>query len=498
MSEFQKLDKYILIFDDLERSDIPINELLGYINNLVETGQVKVIVIGNQKEIDVTRLSRNQELKYIFSLLYKKLENEKSEKNDSLNKTDIKKLTDIFFRESEEYKIIKEKTFGFVYKFKPNFDPILTKFINQYFNENQRFLSLDKLTEIINKHGIINLRTVIISFINFKKIENLIKVGDFEIDLIDIKIRIFEAILYFTQKHATNNLNINCEEEPINDLIRGLREQIQYENYYTFIIDLVRDGTIKNFESGLKKLLEHIEFMSNDNIQRDLMYKLQNFIIMQDEEVEENINCFTKIVKDGSFDPKYSSVAIEIIISLSHYGFEFEDNYIEKIKELALTNLDKFEDIVRFGRVQYNDDITKNVNKELDDLANKFDSKNLGFNTSYDSNWLESFSDYCSNNKSAIHSTGLLSFINLNEFSEWLKAAKPSEIDDFRRLLLGYKIIVNAHEKEKTKYVRDLEILLKNVDTLIRQTDEVTKNMQLEFLKGNILGLLQYVGIEKD
>lgn len=47
----QNSDKHILIFDDLERCSIPINELLGYLNYFVEHGDHKLILIANESEI---------------------------------------------------------------------------------------------------------------------------------------------------------------------------------------------------------------------------------------------------------------------------------------------------------------------------------------------------------------------------------------------------------------------------------------------------------------
>ena len=41
----------LLIFDDLERSLIDIRELLGYINNFVEHGRCKVIIVGDTDKI---------------------------------------------------------------------------------------------------------------------------------------------------------------------------------------------------------------------------------------------------------------------------------------------------------------------------------------------------------------------------------------------------------------------------------------------------------------
>lgn len=42
---------YVLIFDDLERSEMPITELLGYINEFVEHKEMKTVIIANEKEI---------------------------------------------------------------------------------------------------------------------------------------------------------------------------------------------------------------------------------------------------------------------------------------------------------------------------------------------------------------------------------------------------------------------------------------------------------------
>lgn len=41
----------ILIFDDLERCKIPIDEIFGYINNLVEHSKCKIIIIGDEDKI---------------------------------------------------------------------------------------------------------------------------------------------------------------------------------------------------------------------------------------------------------------------------------------------------------------------------------------------------------------------------------------------------------------------------------------------------------------
>ena len=41
----------LIILEDLERSNIPIKEVLGYVNNLVEQDGVKVLLVANEEEI---------------------------------------------------------------------------------------------------------------------------------------------------------------------------------------------------------------------------------------------------------------------------------------------------------------------------------------------------------------------------------------------------------------------------------------------------------------
>ncbi|MDX7422494.1 P-loop NTPase fold protein [Providencia sp. CIM-Carb-044] len=49
--EFNKINEKVFIFDDIERCTLPIEMLLGYINNLSEHSDAKVIIIGNECEI---------------------------------------------------------------------------------------------------------------------------------------------------------------------------------------------------------------------------------------------------------------------------------------------------------------------------------------------------------------------------------------------------------------------------------------------------------------
>ena len=44
-------DSHILVFDDLERADLPMKQLLGYINEFIEHQEKKVIILADEKKI---------------------------------------------------------------------------------------------------------------------------------------------------------------------------------------------------------------------------------------------------------------------------------------------------------------------------------------------------------------------------------------------------------------------------------------------------------------
>lgn len=61
-SDFLNTDKYVVVFDDIERSQMEIEEVLGYINQYVEVVGQKVICICNEKDI-IEKTERYQKIR---------------------------------------------------------------------------------------------------------------------------------------------------------------------------------------------------------------------------------------------------------------------------------------------------------------------------------------------------------------------------------------------------------------------------------------------------
>lgn len=126
------LKKNVVCFDDLERSRIPIKEVLGYINNYVEHRSLKTIILADENEI----------------LL------------------------------KEEYNSIKEKTVGRVLNYTPKLKDILPSLFIRYQNNEEYYKLLtnykDLIVEMMECFKCFNLRIISFFFEIFQNISKFL------------------------------------------------------------------------------------------------------------------------------------------------------------------------------------------------------------------------------------------------------------------------------------------------------------------------------------
>lgn len=123
-----KKHNLVFIFDDLERSDIPLKELLGWINQVVEVEKMKVILIANEEKL----LIEQSEISEIE-------DNEKNNKDrnrqpDNVNQGNVidrnKQAVDPeILKKSYLYKEFKEKVIGKTFKIHSNFEAVVNYFL---------------------------------------------------------------------------------------------------------------------------------------------------------------------------------------------------------------------------------------------------------------------------------------------------------------------------------------------------------------------------------
>ncbi|WP_204103325.1 MULTISPECIES: P-loop NTPase fold protein [Spirulina sp. CCY15215] len=127
----KNIDGSILIFDDLERCNIEISSLLGYINNFVEHQDFKVILVANEDEL--------------------------VKKSDPLKNS---------------YQIIKEKLIGKIFDISPDFSGALEEFIGELSDSDLKdFLkNTDLIKDLYEQAKYNNLRTLKQIVLDFNRI----------------------------------------------------------------------------------------------------------------------------------------------------------------------------------------------------------------------------------------------------------------------------------------------------------------------------------------
>lgn len=176
-AEFFSTDDKVLCFDDLERANVDVIDILGYINNFVEHDHIKTIIICNEKELSTKLKSSNLEMKtFIATYLL--------DKQDELNKTDkpivekIRQKIENVFDKANDYERIKEKLIGETFEYAPKFDYIINGILMRYENNTDLIRFLRENTRLIistfERSGTRNLRILKHALNDFKKIYEMV------------------------------------------------------------------------------------------------------------------------------------------------------------------------------------------------------------------------------------------------------------------------------------------------------------------------------------
>lgn len=400
MESFIDLNKYILVFDDLERCNCEVNEVLGYINNFVEHDGIKVILVANEKEIGKSYECENLELRYLLaskdnigfeniidksteennSLLTMSNQKEMSESNNNVKVSvdDIKRRVQILFDENMIYKKIKEKLIGITIKYEPSLEEIQKKLINEYVNDSDLKLYLEKhIKDNIQyayekKH--INLRTYqfflsrIINIYNKIREENHIKLDEIMPSIVnycykicvDYKCGEYKYEWKESEKYKYNRLNYINKNK--------------YEFEYKFVDDYIISSKLDKNElvNAINlSLKEKEEYINNPN---DVLYKLEVWWELDDDKVEELMNKCINNLRNNKYPSSKFVKILNIFVCLESIGFSSE--YLNEVVEFFknsinrenITNLEFYTPIIKDKNVA---DKYKEIVNELKEIMNQ-------------------------------------------------------------------------------------------------------------------------------
>lgn len=502
---------WIICFDDLERCAVPVNEMLGYMNRMVEHNKCKVIVLANEEEIGKIALNDRLEHKYKVVLSGRKLLFNKNvnRENGEIDIEELKKETGMLFNENFLYKSIREKVIGLTIKYEPQMDEVYDSIISDYCGDFKKYLGKNKakILKYFSDEECCNLRTLLCALGSIKKvydemIKNYEKVKYFDKIMEEFLQYIVLFTIYYRNGGKVKNLELTTPIGYIllgQNIFSGVRGFKFLEKYCTTL-----SFSEKEFSSVVSELRKKYEEEESKAYSGQAYWELSNWWKKEDEDVERLIDELRKEVEQNKYHVNNYQGIIRLLVVLEHKGFHVKDKDINDLIGVMNQNIENSEKPVDIERnsVAFADDpsLREQYNQYVDKLNLKADNKKreimAGELSEYmrSDNWAKELLDYCDKHFHEILCRNrFVDLLDTEVFFNKLKEASPEELyrvkDAFKKVYGASNINeIFLEDKEKLE-----EIYQKVVEM---EVQGITKPMAKEKLKSYLEDII--VRLEKE
>lgn len=367
----------IICLDDFERCNIPVNELFGMINNLVEHCNCKVIILADEDNIGKMYANTNIEMKYLTLLMGRKLDVDGTQNKKEITIETLKKLSEEVYSENYIYKDIKEKVIGLTLKYESNvhddFESIIDSVIAYGELPEKLLENRDKILECMDKCKTNNIRIMKMWLLNFEKIykviDGSIKNNDDKKYFKDI----FDRFTQYSIKVAcalgkNNSLSEWNDEEEIGYIKLG---DDFWGQGYKFVDDLFKDSVLNE-----QKILSAVYFIIRekkeeeereiDSHRREAYDKLSNLYYLEDEEIEECRLKMKEEIERDEFKPQNYQNIIATLVLLKQEEC-IDENFINEICVILKNKLESIKEIIDIENIHFDFSCQESV-----DLFHKF------------------------------------------------------------------------------------------------------------------------------
>ena len=407
--DFFSTDDKVLCFDDLERANVDVVDILGYINNFVEHDHIKTIIICNEKELSTKFKSSNLEMKTFIATYLLDKQNELTKTVDKPMVEKIRDKIEYVFDNANDYERIKEKLIGETFEYAPKFNYIINGLLYRFENNPDLVRFLRENTNLIistfNKSGTRNLRILKHALNDFKKIFETVNKA-----YPNSKLRVLQTMLIFTiavsfeikagkvTKNKFVNINSNEEYKAILVSSRVLMDNRQFyikefdNNYYfnfkseyrffKFIEVYVRTRIfdMKELKKDMDAIINTIDTEKLPGYKRLLT---EEYWKISDEQFPKIIEEVIKEVNAGTLQ------LLEIVKLFSYFSYfikrELISNDMKETKLLFLEGMDKAvktskycenveEELSRIG-INENGPEMDEILKHFEELNNQLEEK---------------------------------------------------------------------------------------------------------------------------
>ncbi len=295
-------DKLIII-DDFERTTLNIDEVLGFINNLVEHNKTKVMIVANEEEI----------------------------------------------KSNEAYMKYKEKLIYQTFKYQPNLDEIydsLTKNEDKCLKNNKDFV-----LDVLKRKNHQNIRTIQFIIQRYKELiielDEIIKNSVNKSIANEIKEKIFKylvvaSVLYKigeTLPKFDNDADISFVE--INNSLGSAITSFKFINDFILGYSLDKDNTSKVLKNYSKEVLSNITNSNNP------LYILSSWWEVEDKEIIEGNSKLISSLKKNECDYSFYPKILIYLVNTSEIGIK--PNIKDEAIKLMKSNIKLSEEEVSLG-----------------------------------------------------------------------------------------------------------------------------------------------------
>lgn len=520
IASFTQWSKYILIFDDLERCQIDIQEVLGAINGFVEHEGCKVILIANQKELG-NQISKNQELKYLVAA-QKNIVMTKTEEvvdpflkgfyhedkqveveEENFREARLRKRATLLFSKNHEYEKIKEKLIGEVIYFSPVYNEILEALINGVRPEKTSKILLAELSvieEIFHTYAKCNLRTFQ-AFLEktiylFDLIDKAFEDRLPEIGAILIKY-IFRVVCGFRNNETLSAMQA---ADLIGNFVIG--DGGDGKNYlygFKFVDCAVVNGYVgcEMVTESIKQYLTVYDSMLKDpNDPYNLLDK--GWSEAREEEVTQNLSTMVEKLEADKYDFECVGLILELVIAIT-VGAEMPPEFMDRTKKYVLEYIAKAEtplawikkDTHRFMRSNKVCEKIETVSEEIEKAIVTQNEKVAlnSFSSILDGkDWGNKLKEYFDNNKfNQKFKPWLLFEMQGDELNDLILNSYAGEISKLRECV--YNALQGSAKLNIAELHRAKEVMEKMRSELKRRIDEARDRiaqMQIRLLKDQL------------
>lgn len=455
------LGKKLLVFEDVERSDIELTKLLGYVNNLVERDGVKVLLVANENEI----LGKSHE--------------SEEESNKNCIPEDVQK-----------YLRIKEKTISDTICFESDYCEAVKNIVNTFDNKRLKEIigededGIEKLASMVRGQCHKNFRTFI--FATQKTVDIYGKLDEsFDKDFLK---SVYLGIISFTAKIKAGEFPAWQGTECLSTIL-GTNWDPLFRFCYDYIgwqkLDLTK---IKDAEEAYHKM--KLYDTHADRSDADLQ-KIYSYHERTEKEVTNALEAIEERLKDpediGFYS--YGKLAAYLVMIKNVIGFDYTQCKRYMVENLKGKGYDIDSNILFLPMYDFEAGEKEEYDNFIKELSDSMNTKDEQKNFSYNPDDIAALYYYVIKEKYKISGNHIfLSRFNIHQIVEMLFHSSSKQINDFRGTLFSVYRYAGKAEFIEADTIAMRELLSSVQERIDAQDDEIDKIQvkQLRWLCGNL------------